>query len=129
MALSGNMIHDSWSGSNSTPSIVNYAMFCSVFAMVSLFFLIPATLKESFRFHAAAPLALDTLNNIFWFCAAIAFAAELGAHSCTDYVSTHDPPNVGKIRDKTKSLTESFAGLPDHQQDHQQRPQHDQDVP
>jgi len=103
MALSGNMIHDSWSGSKSTPSIVNFAIVCSIFGMASLFYLIPATLRDSFRFHAAAPFALDLLNTILWFCAAVAFAAELGAHSCTDYsylVSnkiTNSGPNFTKM--------------------------------
>jgi hypothetical protein len=87
MALTGNMIHDSWSGTNSAPSIINYTMFCAVWAMLTLFYLIPASVKDSFQIHSALPLALDVLNTIFWFCAAVAFAAKLGVHSCSDLVS------------------------------------------
>jgi hypothetical protein len=92
MSLTGNMIHNSWSGTNSAPSIINYTMFCAVWAMLTLFYLIPATVKDSFQIHAALPFALDLLNTIFWFCAAVAFAAKLGAHSCSDAVSPADEP-------------------------------------
>jgi hypothetical protein len=87
MALTGNMIHNSWSGTNSAPSIINYTMFCAVWAMLTLFYLIPASVKSSFSVHAALPFALDLLNTIFWFCAAVAFAAKLGVRSCSDDVS------------------------------------------
>jgi hypothetical protein len=90
MAITGNMIHSSWSGTNSAPSIINYTMFCAVWAMLTLFYLIPATVKDSFQIHAALPFALDVLNTVFWFCAAVAFAAKLGAHSCSDVVSPAD---------------------------------------
>ncbi|KAF1825729.1 uncharacterized protein K489DRAFT_408343 [Dissoconium aciculare CBS 342.82] len=102
MAITGNMIHSSWSGTNSAPSIINYTMFCAVWAMLTLFYLIPATVKDSFQIHAALPFALDVLNTVFWFCAAVAFAAKLGAHSCSDvgYVMSNEvtssAPNMEK---------------------------------
>ena len=56
--------------------------------MLSLIYLIPATLKDGFAIHPALPVALDTLNTLFWFCAAVALAAKLGVHSCNNDVST-----------------------------------------
>jgi len=84
MAIVGNMIAEA-SGGN--PSIVNYAMFVAVFAMLSLFWLFPATFVESLAFHPLLMVAVDLLNTLFWFCGAIAFAAYLGAHSCDNGVS------------------------------------------
>ncbi|KAK3678877.1 hypothetical protein LTR78_001330 [Recurvomyces mirabilis] len=81
MALTGNMIHEN---SGNTP-VINYDLFVSIFAMLTLLYLIPATLKESFQVHPLLPLILDILNVIFWFCAAVATAAELGAHSCSNH--------------------------------------------
>lgn len=84
MALIGNMIADARHGNN--PSIVNYAMFCAVFAMLSLFYLIPATLKDTLAVSPLFPLIVDLLNALFWFCGAVALAAKLGVHSCSNHV-------------------------------------------
>lgn len=70
------------------PAVVNYSMFCAAFAMLALFYLIPASLGDKYTFVAFLPLALDALLTIFWFCAAVALAAELGVHSCSRDVST-----------------------------------------
>ena len=83
MALVGNMIADNGSG----PSIVNYSMFVAVFAMLTLFYLGAVAFTDSLTFHPMLPLALDVLNALFWFCGAVAFAAELGVHSCSKSVS------------------------------------------
>jgi hypothetical protein len=82
MALVGNMI-----AMGADPAVVNYTMFCAVIAMLALFFLIPAAIKESWAVMPAIPFALDVLIVIFWFCAAVAMAAELGVHSCSNNVS------------------------------------------
>lgn len=82
MALVGNMLAIS-----SGPSVINYDMFVAVWCMLSLFYLIPATLKEGLAFHPMLPLALDVLNVLFTFCAAVATAAYLGVHSCNNDVS------------------------------------------
>ncbi|KAF2151424.1 hypothetical protein K461DRAFT_280214 [Myriangium duriaei CBS 260.36] len=79
MALIGNMIHDATRGN---PAIVNYDMFVAVFSMLSLLYLIPATLRDSFRVHPMLMVGLDVLNTLFFFCGAVATAAYLGAHSC-----------------------------------------------
>lgn len=84
MALVGNMIATSFSGN---PSLVNYDMFVAVFGMLTLFYLIPATFKEALQGHPLLMVALDTLNALFFFCAAVAMAAELHVHSCSDRVS------------------------------------------
>lgn len=92
IALVGNMIATSFSGN---PSLVNYDMFVGVFGMLTLFYLIPATLKESLQGHPLLMVVLDTLNAIFWFCAAVAMAAELNVHSCsnTDYTTSNKITN------------------------------------
>ncbi|KAG9515236.1 hypothetical protein E4T50_12510 [Aureobasidium sp. EXF-12298] len=79
MSLVGNMIATAYSGN---PSIVNYDMFVSVFAMLSLFYLIPASIKESFMIHPLLVVGLDVLNAIFYFCGGVAMASYLGVHSC-----------------------------------------------
>lgn len=82
MAIIGNAI-----AMGADSSINNYTMFCAAFAMLCLFFLIPATFNERFAVHGALPLALDVLITLFWFCAAVALAAKLGVHSCSNDVS------------------------------------------
>jgi hypothetical protein len=57
--------------------------------MLSLFYLIPAELKDSLQIHAMFPLILDVLNTLFWFCGAVATAAKLGVHSCDNNVRLH----------------------------------------
>lgn len=84
MALVGNMIATSYSGN---PSIINYDMFLAVFSMLSLFYLIPATLKEDLQFHPLLMVVLDVLNVLLYFCGAVAMAAYLGVHSCGNSVS------------------------------------------
>lgn len=83
MGLTGNMIATAFAGN---PSVVNYTIFVTVFAMITLFYLIAITFKEEFTFHKFVPAAMDVLNVLFFFCAAVALAAELGAHSCSNSV-------------------------------------------
>jgi len=95
LALVGDMISDAKAGN---PSIVNYAMFCAVFAMLTLFYLIPATFIDSLAIGGIVPLVLDALNTLFWFCGAVAFAAKLGVHSCSnkDYLKDNKITNGAK---------------------------------
>ena len=83
MALVGNMIHDAKSGN---PSIINYIMFASVFAMLSLFYLIAGTISEAFAIAPMFMLLADALNVIFFFCGGVALAADLDVHSCGNKV-------------------------------------------
>ncbi|KAK4541508.1 hypothetical protein LTR36_007954 [Oleoguttula mirabilis] len=87
IALTGNYIA---SGGNS--SMIGYDLFCGVFAMLSLAYLIPASLKESIAIHPILPLVLNCLNLLFWFIGGIATAAYLHVHSCSKsayYLSNH----------------------------------------
>jgi hypothetical protein len=83
MALIGNMIADAFSGN---PATVNYSIFVSVFSMVSLFYLIPASYNIDWAGHPIIMIVVDALNCIFFFTAAIALAARLHAHSCDNTV-------------------------------------------
>jgi len=109
LAITGNMIHNSWSGTYSAPSIIRYTMFCAVWAMLTLFYLIPATIKDSFQIHAALPFALDLLNTIFWFCAAVAFAAKLGPQSCSDVAHLISNEVTNSAPDMEKQCREGQA--------------------
>ena len=84
LALTGNMIHEALGGN---PSIVNYVMFVAVFSMLSLLYLIPATISEGFQFHSMLPVGIDALNVLFTFIGGVALAAYLGANNCSDSVS------------------------------------------
>ena len=84
VALVGNMIATSFAGN---PSIVNYDMFVGVFSLFTLFYLIPATFKESFIVHPILMITIDALNTIFYFCGGVAMAAYLRVHSCSNPVS------------------------------------------
>jgi hypothetical protein len=83
MSLIGNIIDDAFSGN---PATINYNMFVAVFAMLSLFYLIAISFNEAFMGHGAIPLVLDVLNTLFFFCGAVATAAKLGVHSCSNHV-------------------------------------------
>lgn len=84
MALVGNMIATSFKGNS---AMVNYDMFVAVFGMLSLLYLIPTTFMDSFSVPVVN-IALDLLNVLFWFCAAVATAAYLGVHSCSNHAYT-----------------------------------------
>ena len=84
MALVGNMIHDAIGGN---PSIVNYVMFVAVISMLSLFYLIAATVSEGFVIIPILPVIVDGINMLFFLIGGIALAAYLGVHSCGNVVS------------------------------------------
>jgi len=79
LALTANMV-----SMGGTPAIINYDLFVAIFAMLSLIYLIAATVNESFVFHPVAILAIDVLNVLWIFCGAVATAAILGVHSCSN---------------------------------------------
>jgi hypothetical protein len=98
MSLIGNMIATSFRGNS---AMVNYDMFVAVFGMLSLLYLVPTTFLDSFSVPIVN-IALDVLNVLFWFCAAVATAAYLGVHSCgnaaytTSNHITNGSPNTSK---------------------------------
>ncbi|KAI5805682.1 membrane-associating domain-containing protein [Geopyxis carbonaria] len=79
LALSGALIEQQLHGG--TPTRVNYSIFTAAFALLSLFYLIPASFMESIRAPLATTL-LDALNFIFLLCAGIAMAAQLNGNNC-----------------------------------------------
>ena len=81
MALTGNFI-----ASGGSSAMINYDLFCSVFGMLCLFFLLPASIKEAWAMHPIIPLVLNILNTIFWFVGGVATAAYLNVHSCSNAV-------------------------------------------
>lgn len=87
MALVGNMIATAFAGNS---AMVNYDMFVSVFGMLSLLYLLPTAFMESYSMPLVN-MALDVLNTLFWFCAAVATAAYLGVHSCSNPASPFPP--------------------------------------
>ncbi|KIX01059.1 uncharacterized protein Z518_10125 [Rhinocladiella mackenziei CBS 650.93] len=86
MALVGNIIATAFAGN---PASINFDMFVVTFGMLSLFYLIAVAFNDSFAGHPIIPIALDLLNTIFYFCAAVNMAAQLGVHSCDNDTYTH----------------------------------------
>lgn len=83
MALIGNMI-----ATKSGPAVINYDLFVTVFSMLSLFYLIPASIKDSLAFSPIIPLVLDVLCTLFTFVAGVATPAYHHVHSCNNQVSS-----------------------------------------
>ncbi|KAL3476855.1 membrane-associating domain-containing protein [Aspergillus californicus] len=81
MALIGNLIAEAISGN---PATINYVMFVSAFSMFTLLYLVPASISPDWALHPILPIVLDTLNMIFFLTSAIALAARLECHSCSN---------------------------------------------
>lgn len=77
------MIHDS---DNHNPAVVNYVMFVAVFGMLSLLYLIAATVNEAFAINPLFVVIADALNTLFFFIGGVALAAKLRVHSCGNLV-------------------------------------------
>ena len=88
MSLIGNVIAMAFAGN---PSLINYDIFVTAFSMLSLFYLIAVAFNEGFAGHPIFPVVVDLLNVLFLFCAAVAMAAELKVHSCSNNVGTPPP--------------------------------------
>jgi hypothetical protein len=86
MALIGNMIAQSFAGN---PATINYTMFVAAFSMFTLFYLFPASWNIDWAIHPIILVTLDTLNMIFFLTSAIALAARLECHSCSNQVRTY----------------------------------------
>jgi hypothetical protein len=99
MSLIGNMINEAIAGN---PSSINYTMFVSAFSMFTLFYLVPASFSSDWAIHPIIMIVVDVLNNIFFFCAAIALAAKLEVHSCgnSSYTSTNEITNGSNNQSK-----------------------------
>ncbi|TID17561.1 Lipoyl synthase [Venturia nashicola] len=106
MALIGNMIATAFAGNH---SIVNYDMFVAVFSMLSLLYLIPATIKPNFAFHPMLMVGLDALNALFFLIGGIATAAYLGVHSCGNSDYTHSNKVTNGSHNTSKRCHEAQA--------------------
>lgn len=78
---------------NGTHSIVNYSLFVGVWWLLTLLYFLPTSFIEKFSIPVV-DVALDALSVLFSFCAAVALAAYLGAHSCSNYVSPFSMENI-----------------------------------
>jgi len=116
------MIAESYGGN---PSIVNYLIFLTAFAFLSLFYLIPATLNEKWSIHPLLMVMVDALNMILWLCGAIALPAYLHAHSCSNRVCSKIFSELVKFNPLTCHIT----GLPRQQLHHQRFRQHAEALP
>jgi hypothetical protein len=98
VALVGNMINEAIGGNHSA---VNFAMFVSVFSLLSLVYLIAAAIKENFA-HPMIMLLLDIINTILFFIAGVVLAAKLRVHSCGNqgYLASNPITNGGRNRGK-----------------------------
>lgn len=98
IALVGNMISEAIGGNHSA---VNYAMFVSVFSLLSLFYLIFAAIKDNFA-HPVVMLLLDIINTILFFIAGVVLAAKLRVRSCGNeaYLASNPITNGGRNRGK-----------------------------
>ncbi|KAL5377677.1 hypothetical protein DPSP01_009602 [Paraphaeosphaeria sporulosa] len=110
MALIGNMIATAYSGNS---AMVNYDMFVAVFGLLSLLYLLPTSFLDSYSMPLVN-MGLDALNVIFWFCAAVATAAYLHVHSCSNraYTTTNHitngSPNTEKRCREAQASTAFF---------------------
>jgi hypothetical protein len=102
MSLIGNVIAMAFNGN---PSLINFDMFVAVFAMLSLFYLILIAFNESFTGHPIFPVVIDLLNVLFLFVAAVATAAELKVHSCSNDVGAPPCPTPSTITDLCNRVT------------------------
>jgi len=72
---------------NGTHSIVNYSLFVGVWWLLTLLYFLPTSFLDKFSIPVV-DIAMDALSVLFSFCAAVALAAYLGAHSCSNAAYT-----------------------------------------
>ncbi|EKV04171.1 Non-classical export protein, putative [Penicillium digitatum] len=108
MALIGNMIAEAFSGN---PATVNYSIYTAVFSMFTLFYLIPASFNIDWAGHPIIMIVLDALNCVFFFCAAIALAAKLGCHSCSNQEYLRSNEITNGANNKSKRCREAQASV------------------
>ncbi|KAF3927455.1 hypothetical protein ABW21_db0208394 [Orbilia brochopaga] len=91
LALSGALVAQQTIGGS--PSQVNFALFASIFSMLTLFYSLFAAITEGG--HGMILLGVDGLNTLFTFAAGTALAAGLGVHSCGNmaYVKSNSITN------------------------------------
>jgi cellulose synthase/poly-beta-1,6-N-acetylglucosamine synthase-like glycosyltransferase len=101
-----------------THSIVNYSLFVGIWWLLTLLYFLPTSFLDKFSIPIV-DVAMDALSVLFSFCAAVALAAYLGAHSCSNYVRLL-PSYLFKNAQKlivnrlTLPQTKSATALPTH---------------
>ncbi|KAM0333952.1 hypothetical protein ACHAQA_000969 [Verticillium albo-atrum] len=65
-----------------SPDIVNFVIFCSVWSLLVLAYLILTPMFMERLFHQLVSLGLLAVTTIFWFAGAIALAAWTGTPKC-----------------------------------------------
>ncbi|KAK6359000.1 hypothetical protein TWF696_000172 [Orbilia brochopaga] len=91
LALAGALVAQQTIGGS--PSQVNFALFASIFSMLTLFYTLFAAITDGG--HPQVLLGTDALNTLFTFAAGTALAAGLGVHSCGNmaYVKSNSITN------------------------------------
>lgn len=80
VALLGNNIARA---SHHASAVVNYSFFTGVWWLFTLLYFFPTAFIDKFSIPVV-DMVLDGLSVLFGFCAAVALAARLGAHSCSN---------------------------------------------
>lgn len=83
-AFMGNNVARAYSGVH---SIVNYSLFVGIWWLFTLLYFLPTSFIEKFSIPIV-DIAMDALSVLFGFCAAVALPAYIGAHSCSNSVSS-----------------------------------------
>jgi hypothetical protein len=95
MAITGNMIALAIHGN---PSEVNFAIFVSIFSMLTLFIMFFDHFREVLP--GVVAIVLDGLNVLFFFAAGVALAVALRVHSCSNTVSLTNYAKAFSMADK-----------------------------
>ena len=96
-------VADWWGGAyyNNSPSAVNFLVFCSVWTLLALIYLIVTPWRFERAAHPFIILGVDALTMLFWFAGFVAAAAFLGdRYSC-----------YGRVCDSLKAATVFAAFL------------------
>lgn len=93
MALIGNVIATAFAGN---PSSINYAIFVTVFDMLTVLFGFAAAFMDLSAAGIIIAVA-DVLAAVFTFIAGVVLAAKLHVHSCSNAVSRPFLSNVKGI--------------------------------
>ncbi|KAF8458165.1 marvel domain-containing protein [Terfezia claveryi] len=100
--------------SGGSPTRVNFTIFACSFALLTLLYLLPVAVISNLRsrfYHPFISFVLDLLNFIFFLSAAIALAAQLGAHNCSNriYLVSNGITNGGGYWNMEKRCREAQA--------------------
>jgi hypothetical protein len=85
MALVGDIIANARGDS---AAVINYTLFVTAWVLLTLIYLIPASISEKAAFHPSAVFIIDMLNLILTFCAAIALPSKLHVINCSSDEAT-----------------------------------------